>query len=250
LLLRLQKILQDAGISSRREAEKLITQGRVKINGKIATKLGGKANPDIDYIKVDGKQITIPKQKKYILLYKPKNYLCTMYDPLDRPIVTELLKKESVRVFPVGRLDFDAEGVLLLTNDGDLSYKLTHPKFNVPKEYLVKVKGIPEKKTIKKLKEGVELSDGTVKPKKVMIEKKFENNSWIRIIVTEGKNHLIKRLFEKVGYPVLKLTRVGFANLNLNGLTHGEYRYLILEEVKELKKLIEKPDKRKVKVNG
>jgi pseudouridine synthase len=245
LLLRLQKILQDAGISSRREAEKLILEARVKINGKIVTKLGEKANPDIDYIKVDGKQITIHKQKKYILLYKPKNYLCTMYDPLDRPIVTELLKKESVRVFPVGRLDFDAEGVLLLTNNGDLSHKLMHPKFNVPKEYLVKVKGFPEKKTIKKLKEGIELSDGTVKPKMVKIEKKLENNSWIKIIVTEGRNHLIKRLFEKVGHPVLKLTRISFANLNLNGITKGKYRQLTLEEVKELKEFVEKPDKRK-----
>ena len=245
MLIRLQKILSDAGISSRRGAEKLILEGRVKVNGKVITKLGSKADPDEEYIKVDGIKITIPRQKKYILLYKPKNYLCTMYDRHDRPIVNELLKKESVRVSPVGRLDFDSEGILLLTNDGELSYRLTHPKFTVPKEYLVKVKGIIERQTITKLKEGIKLQDGFIIPKKVKIEKKSDNNSWIRIVVTEGKNHLIKRLFEKLGCPVLKLTRVSFANLDLSGLAQGEYRYLTLKEVKELKEFTKKRGIRK-----
>ena len=231
---RLQKIIAEAGITSRRKAEELIQEGRVSVDGCIITKLGTLADLEKNKIRVDGKLITGNKEKIYILLNKPQNYITSLDDPQDRPKVIDLLKKVHVRVFPVGRLDFDAEGLLLLTNDGVLAQRLLHPSFSVPRTYLVKVKGVPDTMTIKKLRSGIHLPDGITSPAKVVLFATTKNNSWARVTVTEGRNKLIKRMFSNVGHPVLKLKRITFGPFSLGSLKPGDYTFLPVGEVKKL----------------
>ena len=231
---RLQKIMAQAGIASRREAEKMILEGRVIINGKVVTTLGVKADPLKDYIKVDGKRITQTEPKTYILLNKPTGYLCTLEDPEGRPTIKDLLKRMSRRVYPVGRLDYDAEGLLLLTNDGDLAYSLSHPKFEVPRTYLAKLSGVPDEKKLNRLKRGITLEDGRAKAAFVSLLRETEKNSWVRVVVTEGRNHLVKRMFATIGHPVLKLKRVALGPLHLGSLSPGQYRWLTPEELEKL----------------
>ena len=231
---RLQKIIAEAGITSRRKAENLIQEGRVSIDGRTITKLGTLADLEKNKIRVDGKLITGDKEKIYILLNKPQNYITSLDDPQDRPKVIDLLKKIHVRVFPVGRLDFDAEGLLLLTNDGALSQRLLHPSFSVPRTYLVKVKGVPDTMTIKNLRSGIHLPDGITSPAKMVLFAKTKNNSWLRVTVTEGRNKLIKRMFAEVGHPVLKLKRITFGPFSLGNLRPGAYTLLPVAEVRKL----------------
>ena len=230
---RLQKIIAEAGIASRRKAEELIQEGRVSIDGRTITKLGTLADLETNKIRVNGKLIIGNKEKIYILLNKPQNYITSLNDPQDRPKVIDLLKKVHVRVFPVGRLDFDAEGLLLLTNDGALAQRLLHPSFSVPRTYLVKVKGVPDTLTIKNLRTGIRLSDGITSPAKVVLIGKTTHNSWVRVTVTEGKNKLIKRMFAAVRHPVLKLKRITFGSFSLGNLKPGDYTVLPFGEVRK-----------------
>ncbi len=232
---RIQKILSEMGITSRRKAEELIIEGRVTVNGQTAT-LGMKADPVKDHIKVDGKLLTRPEPKVYIILNKPQNVITSLHDPEGRPTVKDFLKGVKYRVYPVGRLDYDSEGLLLLTNDGDFAHAMLHPSKKIFKTYHVKVKGAPEDEKIDILKTGVKLGDGTTAPAKVKKIKTTENNSWLEITIHEGRKRQIRRMLEKVGHPVLKLKRIRINGIELGKLESGEYRYLKLKEIDNIKK--------------
>lgn len=234
---RLQKIIASAGITSRRKAEELMLQGRVTVNGKTITELGARADPSKDKIAVDGKLLSVSGPRVYVLLNKPKGYISSISDPEKRPVVVDLLKKLKGRVYPVGRLDYDAEGVLLLTNDGELSNRLIHPNFKVPKKYLVKVKDVPSKEDLEKLEKGVWLDDGRTMPAKARLVRETRENSWIELTVYEGRNRLVKRMCQAVGHPVAKLQRVEFAGIRLGAMKTGEWRFLTHAEVERLKSL-------------
>ena len=217
----------------------------MKVGGKVITLPGTKADPVKDRIEVDGRPLCSTGPKKYILLFKPKGVISSVKDPEGRPVVTDLVKPAiKARLYPVGRLDYDAEGVLILTNDGELTTKLIHPKFKVKKKYLVKVKGVPSAQTLKKIKLGVSLSDGVTAPASARFVRSttLQKNSWIEITVTEGRNRLIKRICMAIGHPVAKLKRVEFAGLNLKGLNGGEFRELTEKEVAWLKTLTQRDD--------
>ncbi len=233
---RIQKILARAGVASRREAERMMLEGRVLVNGKVIDQLGFKADPLKDHIKVDGKRLFGSEPKITLLLNKPRCYLSTVKDPAGRPTVMDLLKGVKWRVYPLGRLDFDAEGLLLLTNDGDLAYQLSHPKFSIPRTYWAKVEGAPENKELMRLKRGVMLEDGEARVVSTHILRQMEKHCWVEAVVTEGRNHLVKRMFSAIGHPVLKLKRVGFGPIRLGNLSSGHFRYLTPDEIIKIKK--------------
>jgi 23S rRNA pseudouridine2605 synthase len=235
---RIQKILAKAGIASRREAERMVIEGRVMVNGKMVDTLGFKADPSKDHIKIDGKRLKGFEPRVTLLLNKPRGYLSTVKDPGGRPTVMDLLKRRKWRVYPVGRLDFDAEGLLLLTNDGDIAHLLSHPRFSIPRTYWVKVKGVPDEQRLTQLKRGVKLEDGKASVVSSAILRQGEKNSWVQVVVTEGRNRLVKRIFSAIGHPVLKLKRVGFGPIRLGNLPIGQFRYLTPAEFEDLKKLI------------
>lgn len=230
-----------AGISSRREAETLITSGRVSINGLVTTTLGSKADPSVDIISVDDKPITVRKERIYILLNKPAGYVTTLKDPDGRPIVTDLIKDITERLFPVGRLDFNTDGLLLLTNDGEWANRLAHPSHQVPKEYHVKVRGEVTPETIAKLSNGVKLDDGWTAPAKVEIVRTIGKNSWISIVIHEGRYRQVRRMCETVGLLVARLIRTRYGDLQLGEIKPGTYRHLTQEEIRSL--IEGKPDK-------
>jgi 23S rRNA pseudouridine2605 synthase len=234
---RLQKILSEMGITSRRKGEEFILDGRVTVNGKIAT-LGTKADLERDHIKVDGKLLIRPEPRVYIMFNKPKNVVTSLHDPEGRPTVKDFLKGIKYRVFPVGRLDYDSEGLLLLTNDGDFAQAVLHPSKKISKTYLVKVKGEPGEKKIETLRSGVKLEEGLTAPAKVKKVRTTENNSWLEITIHEGKNRQIRRMMEEIGHPVLKLDRTRIDSLDLAGLRRGEYRLLTPDELDTIKKEI------------
>ncbi len=234
---RIQKILARAGIASRREAERLVREGRVTVNGKVAL-VGLKVDPSKDHIKVDGKRIKGFEPKITVVLNKPRGYVSTVDDPRGRPTVRDLLAKVKWRIYPVGRLDFDAEGLILLSNDGDLAFRLSHPRFSVPRTYQAKVEGVPEKEEFTRLKKGIVLEDGKARAVSVETIRKGEKNCWIRIVVTEGRNRLVKRMLSAIGHSVLKLKRVAFGPIRLGDLPLGQYRPLTSEELVKLKKLM------------
>ncbi len=239
---RLQKIIAKAGIASRRKAEELIEEGRVFLNGEVA-KLGDKADPEKDIIKVDGEVVKPLKKKVYILLYKPLGYVTTKSDEKHRPTVMDLLQREEKKaLFPVGRLDINTEGLLLITNDGEFANLITNPKTKVEKTYLVKVRGIPDKKAIERLLNGVIVENRKLKAKRITLLG-HKSNAWLKVVLTEGKKNQIRRMFEKVGHPVVKLKRVKIGNLEIGNLKPGEYRRLTEKEVKELISLANKKKK-------
>ena len=206
----------------------------------VVRELGAKADLDVDKIAVDGIGLTNPKKEQmvYLLLNKPKGYISSVTDPLGRPVVTDIVSGVvKWRVWPVGRLDFDAEGVLLLTNDGELANKLIHPKFKVPKKYLVKVRGIPVQAVLDKLEKGVRLEDGMSLPAKARLIRTTTGNSWIELTVFEGRNRLVKRMCKAVGHPVQKLQRISFAGIRLGSLKAGAWRSLTLREVEDLRRV-------------
>lgn len=235
--LRIQKIIAQMGIASRRGAEELISEGRVTVNGKIA-ELGMKADPARDHIKVDGRLLVRREPKVYLMFNKPRGVVTSLADPEGRPTVKDFLKGVKYRVFPVGRLDYDSEGLLLLTNDGDFANALMHPAGKVPKTYVVKVKGMMEDDKIKRLRAGVRLEDGKTQPAKVRFVRQSESNSWIEITITEGRKRQVRRMVEAVGHPALKLRRIGVDGLKLSGLKAGELRPLTEKELQTLKKEI------------
>ncbi|MBI5196719.1 MAG: rRNA pseudouridine synthase [Nitrospirae bacterium] len=232
---RLQKILSKSGIASRRNAEEMILEGRVKVNGRIAV-LGTKADFEKDHIKVDGKLIRRFEPKVYIVFNKPEKCITSLYDPEGRPTVKDFLKGVKVKVYPVGRLDYDSEGLLLLTNDGELANAVLHPKGEIPKTYLVKVEGILDDEDIRKLEKGVKLKDGLTAPAKIRKIRKAEVNSWLEITIHEGRNRQVRRMFEKIGHEILKLRRIRINGIELEKLPSGCYRHLTDEEVWKLKK--------------
>ena len=239
-MIRIQKLLSQAGIASRREAERLIKEGRVSVNGKRVTELGTKVDPDKDRVKVDHKLVLLPK-KIYIILNKPKRYITSVQDPEGRPVITDLLPELGSKVFPVGRLDYDTEGLILLTNDGDIAQKLQHPRYKIPRTYLAKIKGTPNEKDLYPITKGIKLDDGLTLPAEVKKIKEGLKNCWVEITVREGKNRLVKRMFERIGFPVLKLIRIRFDGLKLHNLPSGHFRFLNHIEVTRLMKAVLSP---------
>lgn len=236
---RLQKLIAGTGIASRRKAEQLIASGRVTVNGKVVRELGTKVDSARDHVKVDGKHLTAAQPFVYLMLNKPKNVVSTLDDPGGRETVKDFLRGVSVRVFPVGRLDFDSEGLMLLTNNGDVAQALLHPRYHVPKTYLIKVKGFLTDEEIKKLEQGVRLEDGMTSPASVKKVRKVEANSWLEITIREGRKHQVKRMLEAVGHPVIKLLRIKMGPLTLGNLHPGEYRFLTDREANALRELVE-----------
>jgi len=247
MLERIQKIISAAGVTSRRAAEQLILDGRVRVNGQVVTELGTKADAGKDHIKVDGKLINPKQPLTYVMLNKPAGYVTTMSDPEGRPTVLNLLKGLKVRVYPVGRLDYNTEGLLLLTNDGDFAHLVTHPKHEFPKTYRAKVKGVLEDRQIAELEAGVHLDDGRTAPAKLKKVSKEEANSWLEITIHEGKKRQVRRMFDRVGHSVIKLKRIRTGNLLLGDLPEGVFRYLTPEEVQALKDLAVKEQKVEVR---
>lgn len=224
--IRLNKLIADSGVSSRRAADRLIADGLVTVNGKKVYELGTRVTHE-DKVLVDGKALRPKFQKLYLMLNKPKHVITTMEDPLDRKTVADFLGDVPARVFPVGRLDWDSEGLLLLTNDGDYANRIMHPKAEVTKTYLVKVDGKPDEKVFQKLLAGVTIEGGKVAAKSVeKIKRGKDKYEWIKIVITEGKNRQIRQMFFKVGFDVLKLQRVAIGRLRLGNLERGELVYL------------------------
>jgi 23S rRNA pseudouridine2605 synthase len=231
---RLQKFLARAGVASRRAAEDFIRAGRVMVNGRVVTEMGVKVDPDRDAIKVDGRLVKARASVVTLMLHKPSGYVCTTKDPQGRRVVTELLGERSERLYPVGRLDYDATGLLLLTNDGELAHRLTHPSFLVPRTYRVTVKGEMSREVLRQMAAGMELDGRLVYPEVAVIKWEPEKTV-VEITVHEGRYHLIKRLMEQAGHPVMKLKRIAFGPLRLEGLPRGAFRELSGREVKALK---------------
>jgi len=236
---RLQKLIAGTGLASRRKAEEMITAGRVTVNGKVVTELGTKVDPGRDHVKVDGKHLSAAQPFVYLMLNKPKHVMSTLDDPEGRPTVKDFLHGVTVRVFPVGRLDFDSEGLMLLTNNGDLAQALLHPKYHVAKTYLIKVKGVLDDEKIHALERGVRLEDGVTAPAKVVKVSKAESNSWLEVTIHEGRKHQVRRMMEAVGHPVIKLTRVRMGPLMLGDLPSGSYRFLTDREANRLREHVE-----------
>jgi 23S rRNA pseudouridine2605 synthase len=236
---RLQKLIAGSGLASRRKAEALIAAGRVTVNGRVVTELGTKVDPGRDHVKVDGRHLSGAQPFVYLMLNKPKHVMSTLDDPGGRMTVRDCLHGVSVRVFPVGRLDFDSEGLMLLTNNGDLAQALLHPRYHVPKTYLIKVKGVLTDEEIRQLERGVRLEDGITGPATVRKIRKAEQNSWLEITIHEGRKHQVKRMLESVGHPVIKLTRIKMGPLALGDLGTGEFRFLTDREANALRDLVE-----------
>jgi 23S rRNA pseudouridine2605 synthase len=231
---RLQKFLAQAGIASRRSAEKLIAEGRVSVNRRRVVELGTKVDPAQDLVTVDGRRVVPREIPAYFVLYKPAGVVTTLRDPQGRPSVGDLLRGRSPRLFPVGRLDYDAEGALIATSDGELAHRLSHPRFGVPRLYLVKVKGHPSPQVVEQLRRGVKLEEGLAKPLSAQVYRLAERNCWLSLQVAEGRSHLIKRLCAAVGHPVLRLFRFSYAGIGVEGLKAGEARQLEDFEVEQL----------------
>ncbi|KYZ77473.1 pseudouridine synthase [Anaerosporomusa subterranea] len=241
---RLQKVISQAGIASRRESESIITAGRVTVNGKVVTELGVKVDPVKDKVRVDGKLIRGEKLV-YLLLFKPKGVVSTLSDPEGRETVAQLVSDAPQRVYPVGRLDYNTEGALLLTNDGELTHALLHPSRHVKKTYIARVKGIPAEEKLDKLRTGIKLDDGMTAPAEVYLLEADQQKGDARIEITihEGRNHQVRRMCDAIGYSVKQLKRVSFAFLTLEGLKRGQYRSLTDDEVKKLKLLASEENK-------
>lgn len=240
---RLQKIIAAAGIASRRKAEELITAGMVTVNGHVVTQLGAKADPERDHIKVGNKLLRGPERPVYVLLNKPKGFVSTVSDPEGRPTVMDLVRGVGARVYPIGRLDYGSEGLVLLTNDGELSAKLMHASSHVPKTYLVKVSGRPTEQEIERLRQGVRIGGKgdprggkpvTTAPAKVRLIREAEN-PWYEVTLIEGRNRQIRRMFEVVGHHVEKIKRVRYGPLELD-VEPGTWRKLTPQEVERLQK--------------
>jgi 23S rRNA pseudouridine2605 synthase len=233
---RLQKLIAAAGLASRRQAERWIVAGRITVNGRVAG-IGDQADVERDRIEVDGRPLRLEQPKVYLLLNKPAGYVTTARDPQGRKVVTDLLRDVKVRVFPVGRLDLNTEGLLLLTNDGDLAARLTHPRHQVAKTYLVRMRGGLNAAARKRLEEGVALDDGLTAPAKVAKVRASGSHTWLELTINEGRNRQVRRMCEAVGHSVSRLKRVGLAFLLLDGLPVGQYRHLTTGEVNRLKRL-------------
>lgn len=232
--MRLAKYMAQAGISSRRRAEELIAQGRVLVNGVAVREQGTQVDPEKDVIKVDGTDV-IQTGRLYLLLNKPMGVICSLVDPQGRPTVAQLVSKLNTRVFPVGRLDYDSEGLLLMTNDGDFANLITHPRYGIKKRYRVKIKGCISREALQRLRSGVNLEDGTTSPAGVKVLQSSTDGSLLEMELGEGRKREVRRMCAAVGFPVLHLQRTALSFLNLRGVPSGKYRYLTPDEVERLK---------------
>lgn len=232
---RLQKYLAECGVASRRKCEEIILEGKVSVNGKVVTELGTKIIPGKDIIELNGKEI-VSEKKVYILLNKPVGYVTTVSDEKERPTVMELLDGVKEKVVPVGRLDMFTSGLLLLSNDGEFIYKVTHPKHETTKTYIVKTRGVPTEKDLEKLRVGVKIEDYTTSPAKVELLLKDNTNdiSRIWIQIHEGRNRQVRKMCEAIGLSVIALKREGVGDLTCEGVERGKWRYLTDEEVKNI----------------
>lgn len=230
---RLQKFLAEAGVASRREGERLIQGERVEVNGRIVTELGTRVDPDLDTIRVDGRKVRAGGQRVYYLLHKPRGMITSAYDPQGRPTVVDHLQGIRERVYPVGRLDWNSEGLLILTNDGHLAQRLTHPANRVPKTYRVKVKGAVPGDALESLRRGLFLEGRRSLPARVT-RISSQSNTWLEMTMYEGRKNQIKRMFKRLGHPVLKLRRITIGPISDRSLKPGEWRRLSVEEVRRL----------------
>lgn len=229
---RLQKIIANNGYTSRRKAEELIKLGKVKVNGKVILELGTKVNKE-DTIEIEGNILKINEKKVYYLLNKPRGVISSVTDPENRKTVVSLIDTDE-RIYPIGRLDYDTTGLILLTNDGELANLLMHPKNEVEKKYIAKIEGVLSPSEFYGLKKGIVIEGRKVIPTHLKVKKEIENSSIVEICILEGRNHIVKKIFESLGHPVEKLKRESYAFLTLGNLKSGEYRELSLKEVKKL----------------
>lgn len=232
--IRLQKFLAECGVASRRKAEQLISRGLVTVDGRTITEMGCKIDPQRQEVRYQGRLIKPKKKRTYILLNKPKGYVTTMSDPQGRPIVTSLVKDLDTRVFPVGRLDIDTEGALLLTDDGELAHKILHPSHESTKTYEVVVKGYVSQGKIKKLEQGIEIEDKKTWPAKISQVKKQGPACRLMISIHEGRKRQVRKMFEAIGHPVINLKRTAYGKLQLGSLKSGAYRFLSPEDMKKV----------------
>ncbi len=236
---RLQKVLAAAGVASRRAAERLIREGRVEVNGRVVREMGTKVDPRADAVRVNGRRLTIrPAAPCYFMLHKPRGVVTTLSDPEGRPTVRELLPRVRTRLFPVGRLDYDTEGLLLLTDDGFLARDLMHPRTGVLKTYLAKVRGRPTREALDRLESGIMLDGRRTLPARARLVRDAPN-AWVEIRIVEGRNRQVRRMLEAVGHPVQRLRRTGYAGILLGNLPQGQSRHLTPAEVERLRRAVE-----------
>jgi 23S rRNA pseudouridine2605 synthase len=237
---RLQKVLAAAGIGSRRACEQLISEGRVEVNGRMVLEQGLRVDPERDTIRVDGSRIPPPRRHVYLVLNKPKGVVSTLEDPEGRRTLSDFLIERRERLFHVGRLDTDTEGLIIITNDGEFAQKLAHPSYEVPKTYLAEVEGVPNPRTLKRLRDGVKLDDGPVQFSRVKLVSSTADKALVTVTLHEGRNRIVRRTMDAVGHPVRKLSRTAIGPVRLGRLKSGELRELTREELGELLDLTER----------
>lgn len=235
--MRLQKFMAQCGIASRRKSEEIIASKRVKVNGVIVTELGYKIDPLIDIVTVDGKRIKHREKKVYIIMNKPKGYVTTVSDEYNRKTVLDLIRDIKERVYPVGRLDYDTSGLLILTNDGELAYRLIHPKFEVVKTYIATIEGKPNNDELEKFRNGLEIDGYITSDAEIEILSSINDKSVVRIQIHEGKNRQIRKMCDKIGHPVTSLKRIAIGDLELGTLKKGCWRFLNDNEIEYLKRI-------------
>ncbi len=229
--IRLQKYLAECGVASRRRSEELIAQGKVMVNGKTITELGVKVIPDRDKVYVNGKEVKPVEKKLYIMLNKPEGYITTAVEQFGRPSVMDLIKGIAERVFPIGRLDKDTSGLLLLTNDGEFAYTLMHPKHHIRKKYIAELRGTPDTTKLAKFRKGMKIEDYTTSPAEIKLLSSKKRTSVVEIVIYEGRNRQVKKMCSHIGHPVVNLKRVAIGNLDLGNLPEGEWRHLTKREL-------------------
>lgn len=234
---RLQKFLAEAGVASRRKAEELIVMGKIEVNGKVVTELGTKIDDKKDEVFYQNQKVSIKQNMVYIMLHKPEGYVTTVKDQFQRPTVMDLIHNISERIYPVGRLDYDTSGLLLLTNDGDMTYRLTHPKHNIEKTYEAKLFGTPSEQDRIQFRRGVVIDSRRTEPAKLEILQSGEKYSIVRIVIQEGRNRQVRKMCEAIKHPVAQLKRTGTGSLFLRDLPKGKYRNLTQKEIQYLKNL-------------
>ncbi|MFV0429078.1 MAG: pseudouridine synthase [Arachnia sp.] len=237
--IRLQKVLASAGVASRRASEILIDEGRVEVNGRIVAEQGTRVDPHTDVIRVDGARVPPPRRHRYLVLNKPRGVVSTMEDPEGRVNLSDYLPKGAGRLFHVGRLDTDTEGLIILTNHGEFAHRLAHPSYEVTKEYLAQVAGVVDNKTLRRLEKGVRLDDGPIRPDRVTLVSRGEKGTLVRVTLHEGRNRVVRRLFEAVGHPVDRLSRTAIGPVRLGQLAVGTSRDLTSDELGTLLDAVE-----------
>ena len=230
--------MAQAGVASRREVDKMIAEGRIKVNGQVVQVLGYKIDDEKDRVDVEGRRVEKEEELVYLMINKPPGYLVTLKDNFQRPTIQQLLPSLRKRVFPVGRLDYNSSGLLLFTNDGELAYRLTHPRFKVPKVYLVKVKGEPDPSELTRLEKGIYLDGKKTAPAKIIQIGGDPKKSLLKIEIYEGRKREVKRMFQAIGHKVLQLQRINFGGLRLGSLKTGKWRFLTPKEIDSLKKQV------------